>query len=387
MTSFLDRTEKVAEYISVVRDLGITVLPPDVNSGEGPFTAEDHKIRFGMYAIKSIGHGVIDAITEEREKNGPFRNLSDFLERVNGRDITKRSVENLIKAGALDCFEGNRRQKLSVYLEIMDEVADRKKGQVSGQITLFDIASDEQKKEFRVSLPDQDEFPKEILLSFEKEVLGIYISGHPLDDYKSLMKKNCTASSLDFMLPGGAESEENNDKDLRAAIEDKKIFTVGGIVVDKVSHFTKSNQQMAFVTIEDMTGTIEAIFFPKTFEKYKDMLGNDEKLLIRGRSSVEENKDAKILVEECVRFSDVPQVLWVNFRDKEEYGEREEKLLSILREHPGRDKAMIRLSGEKLVKRAFSDGSGVTVSEGLTEELKKEFSDENVFVSFDKVFG
>ncbi|MBQ6258289.1 MAG: DNA polymerase III subunit alpha [Lachnospiraceae bacterium] len=387
MTSFLDRTEKVAEYISVVRDLGITVLPPDVNSGEGPFTAEDHKIRFGMYAIKSIGHGVIDAITEEREKSGPFRNLSDFLERVNGRDITKRSVENLIKAGALDCFEGNRRQKLSVYLEIMDEVADRKKGQVSGQITLFDIASDEQKKEFRVSLPDQDEFPKEILLSFEKEVLGIYISGHPLDDYKSLMKKNCTASSLDFMLPGGAESEENNDKDLRAAIEDKKIFTVGGIVVDKVSHFTKSNQQMAFVTIEDMTGTIEAIFFPKTFEKYKDMLGNDEKLLIRGRSSVEENKDAKILVEECVRFSDVPQVLWVNFRDKEEYGEREEKLLSILREHPGRDKAMIRLSGEKLVKRAFSDGSGVTVSEGLTEELKKEFSDENVFVSFDKVFG
>ena len=386
MTSFLDRTEKVAEYISVVRDLSIEVLPPDVNFGEGVFTAEGNKIRFGMYAIKSIGHGVIDTITAEREKNGLFRSLSDFLERVNGSDITKRSVENLIKAGALDCFEGNRRQKLSVYLEIMDEVAVRKKGQVEGQITLFDIASEEQKKEFRTDLPDLPEFEKELLLSFEKEVLGIYISGHPLDDYKSLMKKNCTASSLDFMLPATDEKEGEEDNDRRAPIEDKKLFTVGGIVTDKVSHFTKSNQQMAFVTIEDMTGTIETIFFPKTFERYKDMLGNDEKLLIRGRSSVEENKDAKLLVEECIRFSDVPSVLWVNFKDKDEYEKKGEKLLSILKDRPGNERVMIRLASEKLVKNALSSKEGVTISPALIEDLKKEFSDENVFVSFDKAF-
>ncbi len=386
MTSFLDRTEKVAEYISVVRDLSIEVLPPDVNFGEGVFTAEGNKIRFGMYAIKSIGHGVIDTITAEREKNGLFRSLSDFLERVNGSDITKRSVENLIKAGALDCFEGNRRQKLSVYLEIMDEVAVRKKGQVEGQITLFDIASEEQKKEFRTDLPDLPEFEKELLLSFEKEVLGIYISGHPLDDYKSLMKKNCTASSLDFMLPATDEKEGEEDNDRRAPIEDKKLFTVGGIVTDKVGHFTKSNQQMAFVTIEDMTGTIETIFFPKTFERYKDMLGNDEKLLIRGRSSVEENKDAKLLVEECIRFSDVPSVLWVNFKDKDEYEKKGEKLLSILKDRPGNERVMIRLASEKLVKNALSSKEGVTISPALIEDLKKEFSDENVFVSFDKAF-
>ena len=386
MTSFLDRTEKVAEYISVVRDLSIEVLPPDVNFGEGVFTAEGNKIRFGMYAIKSIGHGVIDTITAEREKNGLFRSLSDFLERVNGSDITKRSVENLIKAGALDCFEGNRRQKLSVYLEIMDEVAVRKKGQVEGQITLFDIASEEQKKEFRTDLPNLPEFEKELLLSFEKEVLGIYISGHPLDDYKSLMKKNCTASSLDFMLPATDEKEGEEDNDRRAPIEDKKLFTVGGIVTDKVSHFTKSNQQMAFVTIEDMTGTIETIFFPKTFERYKDMLGNDEKLLIRGRSSVEENKDAKLLVEECIRFSDVPSVLWVNFKDKDEYEKKGEKLLSILKDRPGNERVMIRLASEKLVKNALSSKEGVTISPALIEDLKKEFSDENVFVSFDKAF-
>ncbi|MCR5211538.1 MAG: DNA polymerase III subunit alpha [Lachnospiraceae bacterium] len=386
MTSFLDRTEKVAEYISVVRDLSIEVLPPDVNFGEGVFTAEGNKIRFGMYAIKSIGHGVIDTITAEREKNGLFRSLSDFLERVNGSDITKRSVENLIKAGALDCFEGNRRQKLSVYLEIMDEVAVRKKGQVEGQITLFDIASEEQKKEFRTDLPDLPEFEKELLLSFEKEVLGIYISGHPLDDYKSLMKKNCTASSLDFMLPATDEKEGEEDNDRRAPIEDKKLFTVGGIVTDKVSHFTKSNQQMAFVTIEDMTGTIETIFFPKTFERYKDMLGNDEKLLIRGRSSVEENKDAKLLVEECIRFSDVPSVLWVNFKDKDEYEKKGEKLLSILKDRPGNERVMIRLASERLVKNALSSKEGVTISPALIEDLKKEFSDENVFVSFDKAF-
>ena len=386
MTSFLDRTEKVAEYISVVRDLSIEVLPPDVNAGEGVFTAEGKKIRFGMYAIKSLGHGVIDAIVQEREKNGPFRSLSDFLERVNGPDITKRSVENLIKAGALDCFEGNRRQKLSVYFEIMDEVTERKKGQVAGQITLFDIATEEQKKEFRTDLPNLPEFEKELLLSFEKEVLGIYISGHPLDDFKSLMKKNCTASSLDFMLKEGEEKEGDEDNDRRATIEDKKLFTVGGIVVDKVSHFTKQNQQMAFVTIEDMTGTIETIFFPKTFERYKDMLNTDEKLLIRGRSSVEENKDAKLLVEECVRFQDVPSVLWVNFPDKDSYEDKGSKLLMMLKEHPGKERAMIRLSSEKLVKNALSSGEGVTISPALIEDLKKEFSDENVFVSFDKAF-
>ena len=269
----------------------------------------------------------------------------------------------------------------------MDEVADRKKDQVAGQITLFDIATDEQKKEFRVSLPNQEEFQKEILLSFEKEVLGIYISGHPLDDYKLLMKKNCTASSLDFMLPGGEDSAGDEDNDRRAPIEDKKLFTIGGIVVDKVSHFTKSNQQMAFVTIEDMTGTVETIFFPKTFERCRDLLNNDEKLLIRGRSSVEENKDAKLLVEDCVRFSDVPSVLWVNFKDKDEYEKKGGKLLMMLKDHPGKDKAMIRLSGEKLVKSALSKGEGVTVSAGLIDDLKKEFSDENVFITFDKVFG
>ena len=244
----------------------------------------------------------------------------------------------------------------------------------------------EQKKEFRTDLPNLPEFEKELLLSFEKEVLGIYISGHPLDDYKSLMKKNCTASSLDFMLPATDEKEGEEDNDRRAPIEDKKLFTVGGIVTDKVSHFTKSNQQMAFVTIEDMTGTIETIFFPKTFERYKDMLGNDEKLLIRGRSSVEENKDAKLLVEECIRFSDVPSVLWVNFKDKDEYEKKGEKLLSILKDRPGNERVMIRLASEKLVKNALSSKEGVTISPALIEDLKKEFSDENVFVSFDKAF-
>ena len=382
MTSVLDRTPKIAEYIGVVRDMGIRVLPPDVNVGYGPFVVENGAIRFGMYAVKSVGEGVIDAIVDERQLNGPYRSLSDFVERVHGRDINKRAIENLIKAGALDCFEGNRRQKLMVYGSILDAVNERSKGQVAGQITLFDLADDVAKEDFRVELPPLPEFEKPLLLSFEKDVMGIYISGHPLEDYVPMMKKNVTASSLDFMLPEDGESEEGaEDEDVRVAkIPDGKYVTIGGLIAERTNHFTKNNQAMAFVTIEDMTGTVEIIFFPKTFEKYRDLLNEDERILVRGRTSVEENKPAKLIAESVVRFDDVPQTLWVNFPDMASYENNINPLNSLISPYPGNTHLWIYISDGKL-RKDFTPHGGVQLSAGLVDDLKAAYGEKCVFVS------
>ena len=316
----------------------------------------------------------------ERETNGPFGNLSDFIERVHGRDINKRSIENLIKAGALDCFEGNRRQKLSVYSEVLDTVNDRSKGQVAGQITLFDLADDTAKESFRAALPPLPEFDKTMLLSFEKEVMGIYISGHPLEDDLPMLKKNVTATSLDFMLPeeGSEEGEEEGER--VAKIADNRFVTVGGVISERTNHFTKTNQPMAFVTIEDMTGTIEIIFFPKTFERYRDMLNEDEKILIRGRSSVEENKDAKLIAESAMRFADVPSTLWVNFSDRAAYDAGEGQLLDLVRKFPGDHRVMVYLSTEKQ-RKDLLPGGGVALSAGILDDLCGLFGKEHIYVS------
>ena len=382
MTSVLDRTPKVAEYIGVVRDMGIKVLPPDVNLGSGPFTVEDGNIRFGMYAVKSIGPAVIDAIVDERQLNGPYGNLSDFIERVHGREINKKAIENLIKAGALDCFEGNRRQKLMVYSEILDSVNDRSKGQVAGQISLFDIADETAKADFRAVMPNVAEFDKSMKLSFEKEVMGIYISGHPLEDYLPMLKKNATASSLDFILPDDEDAEKADDEDAvkTARIPDGKYVTIGGLVSEKTPHFTKNNQAMAFVTIEDMTGTVEIIFFPKTYEKYRDLLNEDEKLLVRGRASVEENKPAKLIAESVVPFEKVPSTLWVNFPDKAAYDTNVKPLADTISKYPGETHLFIYLSAEK-ARKDFTPQGGVQLSPGLIEDLKKTYGESKVFVS------
>lgn len=400
MTSVIDRTPKVAEYIAVCRDLGIEILPPDVNRGEGPFTVEDEKVRFGLYAVKSVGRGVVDAVIDERNAHGQFRNLSDFFERVHGNEVTKRAIENFIKAGALDCFEGNRRQKLAVYQEIMGNVADRAKSSVAGQITLFDMADETAKKDFRTELPDIPDLDKDLRLSFEKEVLGIYISGHPLEDDKALMKKNCTASSLDFMLPEDSEGMERNadgsvnlesmnaatddasDAVLLPKIKDGVFVTVGGMVIEKTMHFTKNNQAMAFVTIEDMTGQIEIIIFPKVFEQYRSILNEDEKLLIRGRSSVEENKDGKIIASDVVRFSEVPKDVWLNFKTMDSYKESEQKINSYIdNSENAKDRICIFISDGKLRKTM----PGVlTLTDDKIKAIKDVFGEKNVFVTAER---
>ena len=197
MTSVIEMPAKVAEYIYVCRQMGITILPPDINRGMYGFSVDNGAIRYGLSAIKSVGRPVIESIVKEREENGDYTNLQNFIER-NLEQVNKRAIENFIKAGALDCLEGNRRQKMMTFARIVDGINQDKKNTMAGQLSFFDIVSEEEKKEFEIRMPDLEEFDKETILAFEKEVLGIYLSGHPLEGYRDIMEKMATARTADF---------------------------------------------------------------------------------------------------------------------------------------------------------------------------------------------
>ena len=342
MTSVIDNTKKVSEYIYSCRQMGIPVLPPDINEGEGVFSAVNGNIRYGMYAIKSIGRPVVDTILEERHANGEYKTLQSFLERVASREVNKRAVENLIKAGACDGLDGNRQQMMNVYAVVMDNLASEKKKSMSGQMTLFDFASEEDKKAYEIKFPELEEYSKEIKLGFEKEVLGIYLSGHPLEDYEAKWRKNISAVTADFLL-----DEETNE----VKVKDNEVVIVGGMITEKTIKYTKNNKTMAFITLEDLVGTVEVIIFPKDYEKYHHLLNEDEKVFIRGRANVEEEKDGKIICEQIYSFDDTKRELWLQFETKEAFEEKEQQLYEMLHDSDGKDSVVIYISSIKAMKR------------------------------------
>ncbi len=342
MTSVIDNTRKVSEYIYSCRQMGIQVLPPDINEGEGAFTAVNGNIRYGMYAIKSLGRPVVDALLEERNNHGSFKTLQSFLERVSSKEVNKRSVENLIKAGACDCLDGNRQQMMSIYPKIMDNLANEKKKSMSGQMTLFDFVSEEDKKDYEIRFPNLPEYNKEIKLGFEKEVLGIYLSGHPLEDYENKWRKNISAVTADFML-----DEETGEVKLK---ENESVM-VGGMITEKTIKYTKTNKTMAFLTLEDLVGTVEVVVFPKDYEKYHHLLNEDEKVFIRGHANVEEDKNGKLICEKIYSFEDAKRELWLQFPTKEEFEAKEQKLYSLLHDSDGKDTVVIYISSLKVMKK------------------------------------
>lgn len=365
MTSVIDNARKVSEYIFTCRQMGIKVLPPDINEGEGVFTAVGDNIRYGLYAIKSIGRPVVDLILEERKQNGTFQTLQSFLERVASREVNKRAVENLIKAGACDCLDGNRQQMMTVFAVIMDNLASEKKKSMSGQMTLFDLVPEEEKKDYEIRLPKLEEYSKEIKLGFEKEVLGIYLTGHPLEEYESRWRKNISALTTDFVL----DEETNTTK-----IKDNQKVTVGGMITEKTIKYTKNNKVMAFLTLEDLVGTVEIIIFPRDYEKYHDLLVEDEKVFITGRANVEEEKNGKLICEQIRSFDEAKRELWLQFATKEEYEAKEEELLRLMHDSDGKDSVVIYLSAVKAMKRLperYNIGINTEIVNSLTNFLGK----------------
>ena len=341
MTSVIDFPNKVAEYILVCRQMGIKILPPDVNCGMYGFSVDNGAIRYGLSAIKSVGRPVIESLVREREENGQYRSLKDFMER-NSPQINKRAVENFIKAGALDCLDGNRRQKMLVYQKISDSISQDKKNSLAGQMSLFDLVSEEDKKEFEIRMPDVEEFGKEELLGYEKEVLGIYLSGHPLENYREMMEKTISAKTSDFQ-----QDEETN---LPKVTDGQKVI-IGGMITDKTIKYTKNNKVMAFLTVEDLVGTVEVVVFPRDYEKSQQFLNEEGRVFIQGRVSAEDDRASKLILEKIRPFDNMPREIWIQFDNKESYTQQSQELLADLRRSPGDSAVVIYLKDVKAIKK------------------------------------
>ncbi len=370
MTSVIDNTRKVSEYIYSCRQMGIQILPPDINRGEGGFSVDGQNIRYGLSAIKSVGKPVIDAIVSERETRGEYKSLQDFIERLSGKEVNKRTIESFIKSGALDSLGGTRKQFMMVYVRILDSVTQEKKHAMAGQLSLFDLVSEEEKSAYEIHLPNVGEYDKEQLLAFEKEVLGIYVSGHPLDDYEALWRKNISAVTSDFM-----QDEETG----AVKAEDGAYEVLGGMIAAKTVKYTRTNQTMAFITLEDLVGTVEIVIFPKVYDRFRNLLEEDSKVFVRGRVSGEEEKDSKLICDKIWSFSDIPRELWVQFADMGSFEKQESDLYSFIREEEGKDRVVIYVRNPRQVKR-LSENWGITVSDELLHSLRERFGEANVKV-------
>ena len=370
MTSVIDNPSKVAEYILSSRKMGIAILPPDINRGYSSFSVDGKSIRYGLSAIKGVGKPVIAAIVAEREERGLFKNLRDFIERMSGREVNKKTIENLIKAGAMDELPGNRRQKMMVYVQIMDSIAQEKKNTMAGQMSLFDLVSEEEKSAFEIHMPNVTEYTKEDRLAFEKEVLGIYISGHPLEEYEERWRKNISAVTTDF-LP----DEETGTP----SVHDGAKEVVGGMITAKTIKYTKTNKVMAFLTLEDLVGTVEIVVFPRDYEKNVQFMNVDEKVFIQGRVSAEDDKASKLICESIYSFDEVPRELWFQFENKEEFLKREQELYEDLRESDGKDSVVIFIKSPKAVKR-LGPSRNIRIHPQLLNKLYEKYGQQNVKV-------
>ena len=358
MTSVMDNVSKFSEYVLTCRRMmGIPVLPPDA-------------IRYGLSAIKSVGKPVTEVILAERERNGPFRSMEDFVGRMSMKEVNKRTLENFIKSGALDTLPGTRRQKMAVAPTMLEEKAREKKSMFEGQLSLFDIAGEEDRNEFQITFPDVGEYSKDELLAFEKEILGVYISGHPLDDYEETWRRNITATSAQFIV------DEETDA---AGVADGSRAVIGGLVAGKTVKTTRTNQLMAFITLEDLLGPVEVIVFPRDYEANRDLFTEDSKLFIRGRVSIGDDPVGKLVCEQVIPFDSIPKELWLQFPDMETYQSGEQRLLTSLRSSEGKDRVVIYLQKER-AKKVLPANWNVQVTPGLLEELGRGLGEKNVKV-------
>ena len=371
MTSVIDNPSKVSEYIYACRQMNIKILPPDINKGEANFSVDGGDIRYGLAAIKSIGRPVIKAIVEDREELGLFQNLEDFITRLSAKNIlNKRTIENLIKAGALDTLGGTRKQFMSIYVQIVDHVTQEKKNSMVGQMTLFDLVSEDQKEEFQIRMPDVGEYSKETLLAFEKEVLGIYVSGHPLEAYEEKWKKSISATTADFQL----DEETGHTK-----VHDGAKEIIGGMITEKTIKHTKTNQMMAFITVEDLLGTVEVVVFPRDYEKNRDYLEVDSKVFVRGRVSEEDDKPSKMICEKIIPFERTKKELWIQFPDKATFLDEEQIVYGYLADSDGDDEVMIYCAKEHAVKK-LPKNRNIGINEQILSRLMNHFGEKRVKV-------
>ena len=379
MTSVLDRLDKISTYIGECKDLGIPVLPPDINHSEDPFVAEGEAIRFGLGAVKNVGRGLIRSISANRAESGPFKSLEDFIQRM-GDELNKRAVENFIKCGAMDCFGYHRSELLNVYESMMDSIADSRKRNLDGQIGLFGMLEQEDKAA-AIPIPPKAELSRAELMAMEKETTGIYLSGHPMDDYRQYLKNT-------HVLPIGTLMGDE------CPVRDDEIVSVAGIVQAVKMKSTRNNSMMAYVTVEDNTASMEMLAFSNVLAQYGGYLRENEAVVVTGRLSIRDDKDPQIVINRARPISDFAQQsepeepkqpaptpkptirsgkLYLKLPTEQAPVYR--KVKAILNMFPGSSDVVLYFEDTKLRR-----GTRCTLTENMLAELQRVLGNENVVV-------
>lgn len=385
MTSAFNASDKVSQYIYSCKTMGIDILPPDINEGYAGFSVSGNSIRYGLASIKGVGWGVIEAVVNERDRNGKFRDLTDFIERLSSKEVNKGTIEGFIKAGAFDCFNATRKQMMYVYTQILDNVTKEKKHSVEGQMSLFDFVSEEDKASMQIRMPDVGEFDLETKLIYEKEVLGIYVSGHPLMEYENMWRKRISNMSTDFINDNkesdGDEQPGMNMMEDNSKVVDGEKAVIGGIVSSRVIKQTKKGDIYARVMIEDLVGMVECLIWPRQYSSYQRILEEGSKVFIEGRIQAEDDKDAIIICDKVLSFDEVPRKLWIQFESKAEFDIKEKELLEDLKNSDGNDMVVIFLKETKQ-KKVLPKNQSVKVDDNILNLLRSKYGDENIQVTW-----
>ncbi len=375
LTSVIDHPGKVAEYIQSLKAMNIELTSPDINEGYTGFSVSaDHRIRYGLSSIKGVGQSIVDRIVAEREKAGPFRSMTDFCRRMQGADMNRKVLENLIKAGAFDSFGGSRREYLEQSGTAIAAAAQWYKNQLSGQMDLFGMGDEEGEKDVADRLQGLAEYPQEQKLALEKEVLGIYLTGHPLQEYEEEWRRVISRNAGDFRWD---EEEE------RCGVIDGETATIGGVIMNLQTKITKSNKMMAFVTLEDLYGSVEVLLFPNVYEEARQYLATDARVFVRGRVSVGDDENAKMVAQAVAPFGQAAalgseqqvyrrryegrgtqvapaamaaaeaaqkentKVLWLRLAGQADWESKQQELLNLFRQYPGPYDLYLYLTAEK----------------------------------------
>ena len=301
LNSFLGKLEKIPIYINECKRLDIQILKPDINSSFKDFTVEGNKIRFGLGSVKNVGINAVENIVKEREENGPYKDFTDFCERIYDEQVNRKCIESLIKAGAFDSLGKNRKTLLYSFDQILDTVQDEHSRAFSNQITMFDVANDEKDiEEMKYNFSEQTEFPEKELLSMEKEMLGMYISGHPLEKYREKIEKISNLNSI-IIQEANDDISQGKDPDLK----DGANVTIVGVITNIKKKFTKSNKLMAFITIEDLYGSCEIMTFENAYLKAQNILLEENIIAVNGRISIREDQDVAIIANSFKEINDI----------------------------------------------------------------------------------
>ena len=381
MTSVLDSATKISGYIAECKDMGIPVLPPDINHSRDNFSVEGEAIRFGLGAVKNVGRGLIRSMVAKREEGGPFKSLEDFLTRMGDGELNKRAVENFIKCGACDCFGYHRSELLNVYEEMMDTIADNRRRNLEGQMGMFAML-DEEEPGASIPIPRLNEMKKADLMLLEKETTGIYLSGHPMDDYRHYLKNT-------HVLPIGRLMEED------CPVKDEQIVSVAGIVQSVKMKTTRNNSMMAYVTVEDDTAAIELLAFSNVLNQYGGYLRENTPVVITGRLSVRDDKEPQIIVNRARPITDyaeemqiqpapvqlvqpqMPKVhqgtLWLQLSGADDPAMQ--KVKAIVNMFPGNSQVKIFLADTRKIL-----GGNAALDERMIRELKNLLGEGNVVI-------